>query len=112
MQIDIKTKNITLDNPLREFVNEKIGGLEKFLQTAGQVFAVVEIGKSTKHHQKGPFFYAECNIHIGQSNQVLRATCEHENLRNAIVDVKDELQQQIKKFKEKRTDLERQPIEE
>lgn len=61
--------------------------------------AGVEIGKSTRHHRNGPVFYAEINLRI--SGHLLRATCSHEDLRNAIVDAKDELQQQIKKFKEK-----------
>jgi ribosome-associated translation inhibitor RaiA len=35
-------------------------------------------------------------------SKLLRATCEHEDLRNAVTDVKDELQRQIKKLKGKR----------
>ena len=110
MKIDITTKNIELDNPLRVFVEEKIGGLEHFLQDSGEVSARVEIGKPSQHHQSGPIFYAEVNLTI--SGHLLRAEAQHEDLRSAIVDVKDALQTQIKKFKEKPTDLSRQPAEE
>lgn len=99
MQIDILTKNIELDEPLRVFVNEKIGSLEKYLQDMGEVSARVEIGKSTQHHNKGPFFYAETNLHIG--GNVLRSEKSHEDLRAAIVDVKDQLKIQISKLKDK-----------
>jgi len=43
--------------------------------------------------------------------ELLRASCEHEDLRNAITDVKHELERQIKKFKERNRDLSRQPQE-
>lgn len=105
MKIDISTKNITLDDALYEFVIDKIGGLDHLIgNNKGQ--AKVEIGKLSQHHRSGDVFSAEVNLSLG--GVLLRATCTHEDLRNAITDVKDELQTQIKKFKEKRTDLARQ----
>jgi len=106
MKIDISTKNMTLDEPLRVFIEDKIGGLDHLIGNSnGQ--AKVEIGMPSKHHRSGEVFYAEVNLFIG--GKLLRASCSHEDLRNAITDVKDELQIQIKKFKEKSTDLSRQP---
>ncbi len=105
MTITISTKNITLDEPLRIFIEEKIGTLDHLIGNSdGQ--ARVEIGKPSEHHRSGDIFSAEVNLSLG--GKLLRATCTHEDLRNAITDVKDELQVQIKKFKEKRTDLSRQ----
>ena len=106
MTITISTKNISLDEPLENFVREKIGGLDKLIGN-DKSEARVEIGKPSQHHKSGRVFRAEVNIRMG--GVLLRASCEHEDLRNAIVDVKDELQEQIRKFKEKRTDLARQP---
>ena len=106
MQIDIYTKNISLDEALENFVREKIGGLDKLIGN-DKSEARVEIGKPSRHHKSGRVFRAEANIRMG--GVLLRASCEHEDLRNAIVDVKDELQKQIRKFKEKRTDLARTP---
>lgn len=108
MQIIVSTKNISLDEPLEVFIEEKIGGLEKFLKDPNDLIEVrVEIGKPSKHHRSGRIYYAEVNLKIG--GKLLRATCQHEDLRNAIVDVKNELQQQIKKLKGKSTDLSRKP---
>jgi len=106
MKIIISTKNISLDGALDVFIQDKIGGLEKFIKDPNNlVEARVEIGLPSKHHRSGRIFYAEVNLKAG--GKLLRATCQHEDLRNAIVDVKDELQQQIKKFKSKKTDLSR-----
>ena len=98
MTIDIATKNITLDEPLRVFIEDKIGGLEKYLKNA-PASARVEIGKPSRHHRSGFVFYAEGNLKVG--GRLLRAHIYHNDLRAAIVDVKDDLKNQIKKFKEK-----------
>lgn len=102
MQIDIFCKNITLDNPLRVFIEDKIGGLARYIK-GDTMQARVEIGKPSKHHRKGFVFHAEVNLKLG--SKVLRAEAAHADLRTAIIEVKDDLQVQIKRFKEKRTDL-------
>ena len=107
MKINVLYKNISPDEPLKVFVEDRIGGLEKFIGLPAQaghgpIEARVEIGLPSKHHRSGRIYYAEVNLKIG--GKLLRATCQHEDLRNAIVDVKNELQVQIKKLKERRKD--------
>lgn len=113
MKIVIKTKDIKLDRALEEFVEKKINDLEKFANVLQgeeyfdgyygkgkpKVEAWVEIGRATTHHKKGPYFYAECQMHFpGRS---LRATSNHFDLRLALTEVKDEMQRQLKQYKEK-----------
>jgi ribosomal subunit interface protein len=114
MKISIKTKNLKLNQALKNFIEEKINSLEKFSRIFYQKYfnsffgkgkprteAWVEIGKTTLHHQKGPFFRAECQIRFpGKS---LRATARSQDLRLAIAEVKDELQRQLKQYKNKLT---------
>ena len=112
MKIILSGKNIKLDEPLKVFIEDKIGGLDKFLGPSASsgrapIEARVEIGLPSKHHRSGRIYYAEVNLKVG--GQLLRATCQHEDMRNAIVDVKNELQRQIKKFKSKKNDLSRKP---
>jgi len=106
MKITISTKNISLDDALRTFVEDKIGGLEKFFKDPNNLVEIrVEIGKPSRHHRSGMVYYAEANISIG--GKLLRADAKHLDLRTAIVQVKDELQIQLKKFKDKNGDLSR-----
>lgn len=105
MHIDILAKNMTLDAPLRVFVEEKIGPLVKMVPDAKTVY--VEVGKPSLHHLKGPVYYAEVNLKVG--GRTFRAQVEHYDVRAAIVQVKEELHIQLKKFKEKRADLARKP---
>lgn len=117
MKIVIKTKNLKLNQELSDFIEEKINSLEKFLRIfqtekyynhffkkgKPRVEAWIEIGKITRHHQKGPYFWAECQMRFpGKS---IRSTAESENLKLAITEVKDELQRELKQYKEKLTSL-------
>ncbi len=108
MTINIVTKNITLDDPLRVFVEQKVGSLERYVKGTA-VLANVEIGKPSRHHRTGPVFRAEINLTVGR--KLLRAEATHEDLRAAIVEAKEELQVQIKKFKGKSTDKARRSPE-
>ncbi len=95
MQIIIKATNIELTDGLRSFIEEKIGELEKFLENRTEAF--VEIGKPSYHHQKGNVFYAECQIPL--PGKGVRSEAQGKNLKGAIVEVKDELQRELKKYK-------------
>lgn len=115
MKIIIKTKNVKLTRALKDYIKEKFDSLEKFAKTfysekyynhffgkgKPRVEAWVEIGKETLHHQKGPFFWAECQMRFpGKS---LRATTRLKDLKLAIVEVRNELKLQLKQYKEKIT---------
>lgn len=105
MKIDILTKNLTISDALYKFIEDKISTLDKFLKNYSFVEARVEISKPSKHHRSGPVFYAEANLLInGKLGTLLRADATHLDLRTAIVKVKDELQRQIKRFKQKPKD--------
>jgi ribosomal subunit interface protein len=101
MWIDIKGKNIEINESLKVWIEDKIGSLDKFLKEdeVENSRAVVEIEKTTLHHRKGPFFRAECQIEAPKRK--LRAESQREDLRIAITEIKDDLQEQLKEGKEK-----------
>lgn len=114
MKIVIKATGIKLNRALKTYIQEKIGGLEKFVEIFQEkkyyngffgkgkprVEAWVEIGRTTRHHYKGPVFRAEVQMRLpGKS---LRAEAVREDLKLAIVEVKDELQRELKEYKERR----------
>ncbi|HVZ10848.1 MAG TPA: ribosome-associated translation inhibitor RaiA [Candidatus Paceibacterota bacterium] len=99
MKIDIFSKHIELNAALRGFIESKIGALEKYLPTE-QPAVRVEISKPSSHHRSGEIFYAEGNLKLGRN--LLRAEAQDADLHAAITVVRDELQAQIKKFKDKK----------
>ncbi len=111
MKINIRAKNIELNSALKEFIEEKIGSVEKFtgietnMSSHPPLEAFVEVEKMSHHHRKGPQFRAECNLEV--KGKSLRAESIGEDLRTAVVEVKDELQRELKGLKEKTIDLNR-----
>jgi putative sigma-54 modulation protein len=101
MQITIKATNLELTQEIRDYLNEKIGSLEKFKgELDGSVTARAEVGVTTGHHRQGKIFRAEVNLSVPGGNQkVLRAVAEREDLFAAIDEVKDKLQRGLKKYR-------------
>lgn len=57
MNINIKATNIDLTLEIKDYVNEKINSLSKFLDHDQNFNIFVEIGKESNHHQKGEDVY-------------------------------------------------------
>ncbi len=113
MKIIIKSTNFDLNQEIKDYIEEKIGGLEKFADIfqGGKYFggyfgkgkpraeAWVDIGKLTKHHKTGPYFRAEVQMRFpGKS---IRSEAVAENLKMAICQAKDELQGLLDKYEGK-----------
>jgi len=107
MKIDIFAKNLELTDPIQVFIADKIGGLTRYFKSAESIKIRVEIARTTKHHRGGDVYYAEANLNI--DGKLLRADATNADVRVAITEVKDALQTEIKKMKERRKDLARQP---
>ena len=102
MKIMIKTTNIDLTPTLEEFINEKIGSLNKYLKDFNPDLAQarVEVGRPSKHHKSGLVYYAEVNLSL--PGKLLRAESRHIDLRYAINEAKVELGKQIERYKNKK----------
>lgn len=102
MQINIKATNMELTNAIRDYVFEKISYLEKFLKEEGAAF--VEVGKDSNHHNKGEdIYFAEVSIKSKDGNYFNR---QHAGDLYAAIDlVKEELQRDINKNKDRRQTL-------
>ena len=101
MRLIIKATNIDLSDALETYINQKIGGLDKFLKDFDPelVQARVEIGKPSRHHKSGFVYYAEVNLSL--PGKLLRAESNHLDLRYAVNEAKNELEKQIEKYKNK-----------
>jgi len=96
---------LELHEDLKNYVNEKIGGLVKFIDndnvdTSG-VTARVELAKTTQHHQQGDIYKAEVNLQLPK--KMLRNVVESDDIYKSIDDVKDELKIMINEYKDART---------
>jgi len=100
MNLIIESVGTSLTPSLKTDVRDKLGSLEKFFKDSDLVELRVEIGKPSSHHKKGDVFYAEANLKIGRT--LLRAEDQNKDIHTAIDNVRDMLERQLRKQKEKR----------
>lgn len=102
MKIIFKSKDLEITDTIRSYTEKKISTLEKFLKNFNQeiILAEIELGRTTWHHKSGEIFRAEINLSI--DGEVFRAESEQDDLYASIDEVRDDLEQEIKKFKAKR----------
>ena len=98
----IKTKDLNLTDTIEDYLEKKLASLEKFLSDFNQesIIAEIEVGRTTRHHQTGDIFRAEINLSI--NGKLFRVESERDDLYAAIDEVRDDLEQEIRKFKTKK----------
>ena len=107
MEIIIKTKNLGLSESVKVLVDKKMKSLEKLIKvfSKGEQKLFVEVEKETKHHRKGDIFKAEVSFQVPGAN--LMAKAYGEDLAMAIVQARQELEREVRKYKAKTIELPR-----
>ena len=125
MKIIIKEKNLGPMPELKNFIETKISGLEKFIdilnddapkkglpagrqgQTLAEVF--VEVEKETKHHKNGKIFSVKIQVNLPHKSLIAWARAD--SLFKAVIKAKNELKIEIEKYKFKNIDKNRRQRE-
>ncbi|MDP3057105.1 MAG: HPF/RaiA family ribosome-associated protein [bacterium] len=109
MRITIRGKNLELTETIKDYINNKIGGLEKFSILGGSTgekeessshsvsIADVEVGVLTHHHKSGKIFIAMATLTFPK--HLIRAEAQAEDLYQAIDEVRDKLEMNIESQK-------------
>ncbi|MBU1176863.1 MAG: ribosome-associated translation inhibitor RaiA [Patescibacteria group bacterium] len=102
MKINIKSTNIDISPSINQYIEEKIGGLDKFLKSFDPelIEANVEVGKIKQGQRQGEIFKAEVNLNIG--GHLIRAEETEDSLMAAIDLVKDDMSREIRRYKDKK----------
>jgi len=104
MNIIIKGTNLELHEDLKVYVNEKIGGLKKFIENENtdpsSIIVRVELAKTTQHHQHGDIYKAEVNLQLPK--KMFRSVDESDDIYKSIDKVKDELREMINSHKDEK----------
>jgi putative sigma-54 modulation protein len=105
MEINIKASKLELTEAIRNYFQEKMDMVEKYLGDIPATYCQVEIEKAVGGQHKGEIFRAEVNLQVPR--QMLRVEKTEKDLYKAIDKVKDHLELMIKKYKEKLADKRR-----
>jgi putative sigma-54 modulation protein len=96
MDIQFYAKNLELTGQIKDYINEKIGGLDKY--EANITECRVDLSKDTRH-QKGKIYRFEVNLKLSYDKNLIRTVVQVESIMSAIDLAKDKLQRQISKIK-------------
>ena len=94
MQFNVSGQHLDVTDSLRDYVTEKLGKLDRHIDTLINVHVVLSVEKL---RQK-----AEATIHLNGAD--IFAEVEDENMYAAIDALVDKLDRQVRKHKEKRSD--------
>lgn len=107
MTINLTQKGLELTPAIRQYVEEKMESLKKYL---GDVdFIDVEVGMSTHHHQKGEVFF--CKINVTCTGELLHIEEERADLYAAIDGVRDSLKETVLQHKDRLKDKRKEGAE-
>lgn len=104
INISIKSTDFNMTPDINDLIREKISLVERFLELKGDEVALaeVEVQRST-HHKKGEVF--RCEVNLSFKGKVIRAETKHFDVRNAIEDLRQQLEKRIRRGKGKRFDV-------
>lgn len=121
MDIRIRTKNLELTKHLEKYIKNKLIKVKKYLpkllkkqkedekkvsgKAEQRVEMDVEVEKITKGQHKGEVFRVEAQMFLPGTS--LRAEDISTSPKEAVSEVQDELQRQVKEYKEKQATLQR-----
>lgn len=101
MTVNYKATNLVLTSDINEYLNKKLDSLGKFIDLDDEaVVAQVEVGKTTRHHQSGEIYRAEINIRA--DGKTFRAVSESTEILSAIDMMKDQITQELRRYKTKK----------
>lgn len=100
MKVKIKATNLELTQAIKDYINNKVEMLEKYLGDIKPINCDFEVSLTTHHHLKGKIFKAEINLNL--PGTMLRVEKTEKDLYKAIDKVKDHVASMIVKYKEKK----------
>ncbi|MCB0145355.1 MAG: ribosome-associated translation inhibitor RaiA, partial [Caldilineaceae bacterium] len=97
MNLVVSGRNFDVHEPIREFVEQKVGKLEKHLSNLSDVRAELTVNKA-----KAMQDHFTCQITTWSNGRILRAEDSHGDIHTAITGAVDKLSRQIEKVKGRR----------
>jgi len=101
MRYNIQGTHIELTSAISEHVAKRMRSLHKVLDMSdSSIYADVEVGRTSNHHQNGELFRAEIQLYLAGGN--LRAVAIRHDLYAAIDEVRDIMMRDVRRHYERR----------
>ena len=105
MQVKIKATKIELSDKIKNYIEEKMDTLDKYLGNVVVTNCDFEVAQEAGVQNKGKIYRAELNLSV--PGDLLRVEKQEADLFKAIDKVKDHMVRSITRYKEKKLDKKR-----
>lgn len=105
MKIKIKATKIELSEELKDYIQEKMDMLEKYLGNIQVINCDVEVGMSVGGQNSGKIY--RCEVSLQVPHEILFVEKTEKDINKAIDKVKDHLARSIRRYKQKLIDKSR-----
>jgi ribosomal subunit interface protein len=109
MQINLKGTKIKLTKAIKDYVQEKMDMMEKYLGKIPVINCKVEVGMVVGGQNNGDIYFTEINLSV--PHELLRIEKNSNDLYKSIDKAKDHMVRSIEKYKEKKIDKKRKIVE-
>ena len=100
MEIQIKATNLNLTDSIRNYIDKRIGALDKLIDPNDtSVLCSVEVEKTNAHNKAPDMYRSEINLHIAGHD--FRAESSEAKLFDAIDETKSQMAKELRRNKEK-----------
>lgn len=106
MRINIQTKNLDLTEAIRNYVDEKVGSLEKLLPSGADPVVAVELSKERNDQKNGDELF-KAEVHLSGAHRQVFAEAFAADLYAAIDEMKDVALRELRDQKERTVDTSR-----
>ena len=104
MKINVKGMQMEIAPETMDYLDKRLSAVDKFVDpNDGSAIALVEIGRNSEHHKTGEVYRAEIKVHV--AGKEFFTFSENIDLNSAIDVAKDEMLQEMRSWKGKRTSL-------
>lgn len=108
MKIKIKATKITMSQNIKDYIQEKMDMLDKYLGSVAVINCDIEIAMDVTSQHKGEIYRAEVNLSV--PGELIRVEKTEKDLYKAIDKVKDHLARSIRRYKDIKLDKKRKGI--
>ncbi|MEK7103044.1 MAG: ribosome-associated translation inhibitor RaiA [Patescibacteria group bacterium] len=107
MQINIRAKNYELTEQTKDYVEEKVGNMEKYISGMKEAHVILE---KDSHHNKGDVAHVEISLHSATEGEVLMSEDTASDMHEALDNAVGKLKHVIEKYKGTRNQVDKEAV--
>ncbi len=109
MQVNIRAKGYELTDEMKNYADEKVGNVTKYLSDIKEAHVILE---QETHHNKGDVAHVEISVHSAIGGEVLMSEDTASDMHEALDNAVGKLKHVIERYKGTRNQVDKEAVRE